>query len=647
VVAKSAAVRLDRGRGAPVTEADPPTRAAPVAEPPRRRTVAIGLLAALLGACAVALVAEGAAADERFTRAVLEALIIGVPVAVGLYAMGEPRSYRFGMLLIAAGVAWSLTALGESSESLPYSIGRLAAWTIHPIVVYLMLAFPTGRLATRLDRTLFGVVACLIVFFYTGSALLIDAYPSQTPWATCDADCPANAFQIVGAEPAWVSDVLIPVRELASVAVLLCITGVLIHRVRTASGFMRRTLMPVVACSAAFTLTLCVYLIVRRSGSDGDAVELIGQLWSLTIPAFAVAFGLGLVQERAQLADTLSRLSLTLSHRLDPAETRDTLAAALGGERLELLLPEEGVSVWRDTDGRRWTNPELRERGFVLTLIRDDAGEPAAALAHEPALSGHEEIGASVRALILAALEHRRVTGRLARSLEELKGSRNRIARAADAERSRIERDLHDGAQQRLIAMRIRLTMAEERIRFDPDGGLEDLHALGLEIDVTLEELRALAHGIYPSLLADRGLIDALRGAAGGSPLPVEIVATELPRFPEALETAVYFTCREAIQNATKHAEGASRVRVRIWTDDMLRFEVNDDGAGFVPSRQANGGLRNMHDRIEAVGGRVAIASDQLHGTNVRGFVPFWRSTQGFAGDPPAPPGRSGRGARM
>jgi signal transduction histidine kinase len=630
-----------------VTEADPPYRAAPVAGPPRRRTVAIGVLAALLGACAVALVTEGAVAEERFTRATLEALIIGVPVAVGLYAMGEPRSHRFGVLLYAAGVAWSLTALGESSESLPYSIGRLAAWTIHPIVVYLMLAFPTGRLATRLDRTLFGVVACIILFFYAGSALLIDTYPAQTPWATCDADCPANAFQIVNAEPDWVSDVLIPVRELASVAVLLCITGLLIHRVQAASGFMRRTLLPVAACSSAFTVTLCAYLIARRSAPDGAAVEVIGQLWSLTIPAFAVAFGLGLVQERALLAETLSRLSLSLSRRLDPAETRDTLAAALGGGPLELLLPEEGVSVWRDTGGRRWTNTELRERGFALTLIRDDAGEPVAALAHEPALSGHEEVGASVRALILAALEHRRVTGRLARSLEELKGSRDRIARAADAERSRIERDLHDGAQQRLIALRIRLTMAEERIQFDPDGGLEDLRALGLEIDVTLEELRELAHGIYPSLLADRGLIDALRGAAGGSPLPVEIVAPELPRFPEAIETAVYFTCREAIQNATKHAEGASRVRVRVWTDDVLRFEVNDDGDGFAPSRHGNGGLRNMHDRIEAIGGRVAIESDHRHGTSVRGFVPLRPPTQRLPGDAPAPPGRGSRGAGM
>jgi signal transduction histidine kinase len=262
-------------------------------------------------------------------------------------------------------------------------------------------------------------------------------------------------------------------------------------------------------------------------------------------------------------------------------------------------------------------------------------------------LSGHEEIGASVRALILAALEHRRVTTRLARSLDELKGSRDRIARAADAERSRIERDLHDGAQQRLIALRIRLTMAEERIHFDPDGGLGDLRALGLEIDETLEELRALAHGIYPSLLADRGLVDALRGAAARLPLRIEIVAPELSRFPEAIETAVYFTCREAIQNATKHAEGATRVRVRVWTDSGLRFEVSDDGAGFTPSQHGNGGLRNMRDRIEAVGGRLTIETGPRQGTSVRGLVPLRRSPQPLAGEFPGWPGGPVRGARM
>jgi signal transduction histidine kinase len=623
-----------------VTRADPHTRAAPVAGPPRRRTVAIGVLAALLGGCAVALAAEGAVPEERLHRALLEALVIGVPVTVGLFAMGAPRSHRFGVLLFAAGVAWSLTALGESSKSLPYSVGRVAAWTIHPIVVYLMLSFPVGRLTTRLDRMLFGAVAGLIVFCYAGSSLLIDNYPGQTPWATCDADCPANAFQIVGAEPAWVDDVLIPVRELVSVAVLICITALLIHRVRTASGFMRRTLLPVAACSSAFTLTLCAYLIVRRSARGGDAVAVIGDLWTLTIPAVAIAFGLGLVQERALLAETLSRLSLSLSHRLDPGETRDTLAAALGDEPLELLVPEEGVSVWRDTDGRRWTNADVRERGFALTLIRDDAGEPVAALAHDPALSGHEEIGESVRALILAALEHGRVTSRLARSLDELKRSRDRIARAADAERSRIERDLHDGAQQRLIALRIRLTMAEERIPIDPDGGLSDLHALGLEIDETLEDLRALAHGIYPSLLADGGLIDALRGAGAGSPLQIEIVAPKLPRFPEAIETAVYFTCREALQNATKHAEGATRVRVRVWSDSALRFEVSDDGAGFMQPQQGNGGLRNMRDRIDAVGGRLTVDTAPMQGTTVRGLVPLGPGSQPSAG-------RAGRGARM
>ena len=606
-----------------LTGPEPLTPAADAAHRPRHAIIAIGIVAAALGALAVALVAENATTDERFSRAMLEALIIGVPVAVGLSAMGEPRSRRFGFFLCAAGVSWSLTALGETSSSLPYTVGRLAAWTIFPIVVYLMLAFPTGRIEERTAWLLFVAVTGLIVVFYIGSALLVDSFPGRTPWATCTAECPANAFQIVTDEPGWVSDVLLPLRETLSVILLVAITWLLVDRMRHASPFLRHALRPVVACSVGFTVTLGAFLIVRRAAPDGEGAEALGQLWSLTVPAMALAFGIGLVQERAALANTLSRLSLSLSHRLDPAATRDTLTAALGGEPISLLIPEAGVTIWRDTDGRRWTNAELRAQGQALTLIRDESGDAVAALAHDPALAGHEEIGASVRALILASLEHRRVTDRLAQSLEALKLSRDRIARAADAERSRIERDLHDGAQQRLIALRIRLSMAEERMQWDHDGGRADLQALGFEIDHTLEELRALAHGIYPSLLADRGLVDALRGVARGAPLPVEIVGPEMPRVAEAIETAVYFTCREAIQNATKHADGATHVRVMVWNDGALCFEVSDDGRGFVPDGNGNGGLRNMRDRIEAVGGRLTVESRPGHGAQVRGVVPL------------------------
>ena len=196
--------------------------------------------------------------------------------------------------------------------------------------------------------------------------------------------------------------------------------------------------------------------------------------------------------------------------------------------------------------------------------------------------------------------------------LRQLEESRMRIARAADLERSRIERDLHDGAQQRLIGLRIKLSIAEELE--DPSAVLPEL---GAEVELALEELRSLAHGVYPSLLADRGLGDALRALAAELPLPVNLAVAEIARKAPEVETAVYFACREAAQNALKHG---SR---ELWiTLTEQSFEVRDDGPGFTPPTGAfNGGLRNMRDRIEAVGGQLTIDSAPGKGTRVRGVV--------------------------
>jgi signal transduction histidine kinase len=208
--------------------------------------------------------------------------------------------------------------------------------------------------------------------------------------------------------------------------------------------------------------------------------------------------------------------------------------------------------------------------------------------------------------------------------MTELDVSRKRIARAADLERSRIERDLHDGAQQRLIGLRIKLTLAEELAHADPVGGLAAIRELGDEVELALEELRSLAHGVYPPLLGDRGLADALRSVLSDSALPVHLTTHGMTRLSPEVETAVYFTCVEAAQNAMKHAGGATGLWVSLDQDDALRFEVRDDGSGFEPpGAGGNGGLRNMRDRVEASGGRLTIDSAPGEGTRVRGVVPL------------------------
>ena len=167
--------------------------------------------------------------------------------------------------------------------------------------------------------------------------------------------------------------------------------------------------------------------------------------------------------------------------------------------------------------------------------------------------------------------------------------SRARIATSAERERRRIERDLHDGAQQRLVALRIEMGLAEELIRDDPERAVERLQALGSQVEAALDELRALASGVYPPLLADRGLAEALAAIATRFGMPVALQARAVARYRPEVESAVYFCALEAMQNVLKHADGADRAVVRLNGEGAdLRFSVSDDGAGisgpFVPA---------------------------------------------------------------
>ena len=258
-----------------------------------------------------------------------------------------------------------------------------------------------------------------------------------------------------------------------------------------------------------------------------------------------------------------------------------------------------------------------------MTALVDD-GAPIAMLVHDRALRADGELLEAVGSLVSTGLRHQRLTDRLTASLRQLEDSRKRMASAADVERSRIERDLHDGAQQRLIVLRIKLSLAEDLLGTDPVAGMDAVRELGADVELALEELRSLAHGLYPSLLSDRGLADALHSALSEGPLPGHLQALGVTRQSKEIETSVYFVCLEAIQNAIKHAPRATGVWVSLRQNHALRFEIRDDGPGFVPTGpDGNGGLRNMRDRVETVGGRLTIDSAPGRGTCVRGYIPL------------------------
>jgi signal transduction histidine kinase len=207
-------------------------------------------------------------------------------------------------------------------------------------------------------------------------------------------------------------------------------------------------------------------------------------------------------------------------------------------------------------------------------------------------------------------------------SERELRASRTRLVTGIDGERRRFERDLHDGAQQRLIAVVVQLRVAQDLCGSSPEDAARLLGRMRDEVHHAIDELRDLAHGIYPSVLHDRGLGPALDAAALRCPIPCEVDVAN-GRHQPGVETAVYFCCLEALQNAAKHGRPDTRVRIEVTDDHGLSFTVTDDGPGFDPARTATGrGLQNMADRLGAFGGTVVIDSAVGQGTRVRGHVP-------------------------
>jgi signal transduction histidine kinase len=448
-----------------------------------------------------------------------------------------------------------------------------------------------------------------------------------SPYAPCGLDCPANAFMVVDAEPAFVDAWLSPLRDLLAVTIFAAVLIVLAQRFTRASVLMRRTLAPVLAAASLLAVFFIAYFLIRRISAGSPVLSAVGWLYVLSIPAIAVGFVVGLIRSQLAAGDALQRLVARLRDHPDPRELTAVLRETMDDPTLELVywVPGRG-GPWVDADGISVPAHAAGSRRS-LTEVRD-GDRLVAGLVHDAALSDQWEFVEAAGSIALATLENQRLTAEVDASLLELSESRARIQAAADSERRRIERDLHDGAQQRLVALRVRLGLAGELLREDPERGTELLGELGSEAEDALEEVRALAHGVYPSLLADHGLGEAVRALARRIEPHPRVGVEGVGRYEPEVESAVYFCCLEALQNVAKHAEGASSVAVSVTDDGELRFEVHDDGPGLSGDAEPGTGLTNMKDRLAAVGGELVIRSGPGGGgIQVIGRIPSPRRT--------------------
>jgi signal transduction histidine kinase len=326
-----------------------------------------------------------------------------------------------------------------------------------------------------------------------------------------------------------------------------------------------------------------------------------------------------------------------------------------GRASLILTTQEEAVVAHAGVCGSAWLKVWLSQ----LLSGREEAELQAVPITHtgelfgliviegrgesEPLTTDDEHVLAALARQLGLALNNVRLDSALQASLDELRmqadelrASRARVVAAADAERRRIERDLHDGAQQHLIALAVNLRRARNLANSDAGATRAVLEELATDVQDALDEFRDLAHGIYPPLLIDRGLVEGLRGAVARAPLPTRLETGTLRRYSPEVEATVYFCCLEALQNASKHAGADARATIRLWVEqDALQFEVADDGPGFeVETLRRGAGLTNIGDRLGALGGSLSIRSSPGDGTRVTGVVPV---------SPLPQPGREGR----
>jgi signal transduction histidine kinase len=553
------------------------------------------------------------------------------PVFVGLYWRRVRPESRFGSLLIAFGAVGAVYIVQSSSNPWLFGTGVLWEAAIFLASLVMILTFPTGRLD--------GLAAKLILLFAVVVALppyliVVALLPHLGPDGSisgCRALCPDNALAITSQVSLAVD--LDKFVRVATIAVALATGGLLVWRMVTGTPPQRRALAIGAPIALAFTLVQITYQFGRLVHPDPTAVLSVTQ-WAIAGARSMIWYGFLLALVAAQLFAGRALHSLVRQSLRRPTqrELEAMLRGPLGDARLQLLFRDPGARGWIDAEGRvAHELPQPRSSRGVTVVERD--GKPAVAILHDPQLSDDPELLQAAGASALLAAENATLEAAWNDALLELRQSRARIVTAADNERRKLERDLHDGVQQRLIGVRIKLGIAAES---DADASAlsRELDGVGEDLDEAIDELREVAHGLHPPVLSRMGLLNALEHVRYHATTPVAIDASGIGRHPVELESAVYYCCVEAIQNATKHGGADVHVCIALRENDgELSFEVTDDGPGFDPAEAHGGtGLQNMRDRVGAFDGRVAIVTAIGDGTAVSGSIPLPRNQDGSDG---------------
>jgi signal transduction histidine kinase len=543
------------------------------------------------------------ARENHFLDAVVGLSFLGG----GIMALDRRPGNALGPLMVAYGFTWFVGNWSRLGIPVFPSLFFVTDLTQAPILVHIALSYPSGRLRTPFDRFVVGA-------FYVTAGVIgvlgLATFPRRAPGCGCPWTPLLFPNRAVFDAVNWISD------RSALVFVPLVLSAVVL-RWRRASRAERRALTPLWISG---TILAFVFLVGAFASADTSQSfpYLLWELRALLEIAVPIIFVWGVLSTRlarSAVGDLVVELE-----RIGPrVDLEAALARALGDRSLEVAYALEGEDRWVDAGGLPVALPVPNEgtNPRAVTLVERD-GAPVAALIHDPALD--EGLVRAAGAAAGMAIANEQLRAEVRAQLEEVRASRERIVEAGDRERRRVERNLHDGAQQRLVTLSLALAMLRERPDSDPSTAVA-LGDASAELRRAIEELRELARGIHPAILTEEGLLAGVESLADRSSVPVRVLAELDGRLPESIEATAYFVVGEALANVAKYADASGVVVEISHRNRCLTVEVHDDGRGGADPGRGTG-IRGLEDRVSAVGGRLRVDSPSGRGTRISVEIP-------------------------
>jgi signal transduction histidine kinase len=523
------------------------------------------------------------------TRIAADLALSWALTATSVVALERPRWRRARWLLAATAFALLGADLNWANSHALWTLGFVLEGLWAAFLVQLVLTFPEGRSWSREARVaIVGAYALAVGGQLAGALVAPDARDLLSVASHPDVTHAVNRAQ-----------------EIVGVGLALVVVFLVLRRLRVLRGPARGAQGPLLLAAALTALAGLVWLTWTIAGGGRvSTLETIARAVAVTIPAGIVA-GIGSSRLRRPQAS-----ELVVELRTEAAATmRERLVRVLGDPTLEVAY-RLGNGRYVDATGRPIELPQRAGRAITAVTA---GGEEIAALIHDPALLDEPALVESVRATAGLVLENERLAAEVRSQLAEVRASRGRIVAAADAERRRIERNLHDGAQQRLVTLSVVLGFQASRA----DAAAADVLSRAQdEIEHAIAELRELARGIHPTLLRDEGLEAAVQALARRAPLPVTVQSTLDGRLPDPVELAAYFLVSEALTNIVKHASASEASVTLDRAPAALRVTVTDDGVGGARITPESG-LSGLRDRLEALDATLEVESAAGQGTTV------------------------------